>query len=95
VVSVAVPKVNYFGGVIVIGRLELIYEYVDGEVRVNKAVPPHPAREIAVWLAKGSAFGSRKYTLLFARDGAYLREEWVPAPGYRWQEVRIWRVVEG
>lgn len=92
---VAVPRVNYLGGVIVIGGLELIYEYVDGEVRVNKAVPPHPTREIAVWTAAGDVYGSWKYVLLLARDGnVYLRQEWVPAPGYRWSEVKIWRVVE-
>jgi hypothetical protein len=95
VVSVAVPKVNYLGGVMVIGKLEPIYEYVDGEVKLNKMVPPHPAREIAVWVAAGDAFGSWRFTLLLGRDGGvYLRQEWVPAPGYRWQEVRIYRVVE-
>ena len=89
-----VPKANYLGGVMVLGRLELIYEYVDGEVRVNKVALPYPAREIAIWLAEGSAFGSWKYTLVLAPSGVYLKEEWVPAPGYRWGEVRIYRVVE-
>jgi len=92
---VSVPKVNYLGGVMVLGRLELIYEYVDGEVRVNKAALPYPAREIAVWLAEGSAFGSWRYTLLARGEEVYLKEEWVSAPGYRWEEVRVYRVAEG
>ena len=91
---VSVPKVNYLGGVMVLGRLELIYEYVDGEVRVNKAALPYPAREIAVWLAVGDAYGSRKYTLLVKGEEVNLKEEWVPAPGYRWEEVRVYRVVQ-
>jgi hypothetical protein len=82
------------GGVVVIGKLELIYECVGNEVRVNKMAQPYPAREIAVWLAEGSPFGSWRYVLLLAKGEVYLREEWVPAPGYRWQEVRIYRVVE-
>jgi hypothetical protein len=93
-VSESVPSVKYLGGVMVVGKLELIYEYVDGEVRLNRAVPPHPAREIAVWLAEGNAYGSWKYALLLAEGEVYLREEWVPAPGYRWQEMRIYRVTE-
>jgi hypothetical protein len=88
------PGASYLGGVMVIGKLELIYEYVDNEVRVNKMAQPYPAREIAVWFAEGDPFGSWRYVLLLAKSEVYLREEWVPAPGYRWQEVRIYRVVE-
>jgi len=91
---VSVPKVNYLGGVMMLGRLELIYEFVDGKVRVNKAAFPYPAREIAVWLAEGSAFGSWRYTLLVKGEEVYLEEEWVPAPGYRWVETRVYRVVQ-
>ena len=88
-------KVNYLGGVLLLGRLELIFELVGGEARTNKAALPRRSREVAVWFGEGDAYGTWKYTLVLAPSGeVYLREEWAPAPGYRWEEVRIYRVVE-
>jgi hypothetical protein len=92
----SLDRVKYFGcaSLLLLGRLEPIYVYVDGEVKLNKMVPPHPTREIAVWVAAGDAFGSWRFTLLLARDGElYLKQEWVQVPGYKWREVRIYKVV--
>jgi hypothetical protein len=70
---------------------ELVFWQVNGEVRTNRELP-HVERTLVAFVVRGSIYGNWECTLFEHSGKLYLRQEWLPAPGYAWSETKIYRL---
>jgi len=81
-----------------VGELELrvkklVYWEQNGEMRVAEDVLNWPKREvIATFHAKMERFGHWFISIFYLNGKYYAKYEWIPAPGYSWDEVKVYEL---
>jgi len=74
-------------------RVEELYVYENGTERGRKPAGIYCGKEVARWDGKASDVGHFHYVLIVAPDGLYVEVKWYPAPGYIWEEERIYKLI--
>ncbi|MEM3943809.1 MAG: hypothetical protein QXJ59_06965 [Thermofilaceae archaeon] len=78
-------------------ELKLVYWEVNGERRIAKINLSDLAECEVIYIHEGkqSPLGRWKYYGLKTPSGEkYVKREWIPTPGYNWDEIEVYAVPE-